>query len=346
MFKKESEVNNNMKKILLSLLVISSIATIGYLGTQAIFSDTETSVGNTFTTGTIDIAVDDENPWINSETFTLDDMKPSQIDYIEFVVENVGSNPANIWKELTFPTSCVNTPVSEPEAEAESAGAICDLQNVTNYDMTVEIYEGAELKWNQTIYSEEVTMAGAYAGGRVYLGMLPAGWTMEVTQSYHMPITVGNEYQGDSIDFDITLTAEQLTGTVYLENKEVNIPEANSYWIQHDDGIGGTLAYTVKDATFDFEFSGTGLSAGTTYYLIAYNDPWGSPAVTLGSGIAEGSGLVTITGDLNFGYDLTNQKIWLVTDAGYNESTNTVTGWFPSDYLFETGLMDYYDSSL
>lgn len=36
-----------MKKVLLSVLVISVVAGLGYLGTQAYFSDTEEVLGNT-----------------------------------------------------------------------------------------------------------------------------------------------------------------------------------------------------------------------------------------------------------------------------------------------------------
>ena len=46
------------KKIILSLSVIGVVAAIAVGGTIAYFSDTETSVGNTFTAGTIDISLD------------------------------------------------------------------------------------------------------------------------------------------------------------------------------------------------------------------------------------------------------------------------------------------------
>jgi predicted ribosomally synthesized peptide with SipW-like signal peptide len=45
-------------KILLSLSVIAAVAAIAIGGTVAYFSDTETSTGNTFTAGTLDLKVD------------------------------------------------------------------------------------------------------------------------------------------------------------------------------------------------------------------------------------------------------------------------------------------------
>src|SRR3989344_6998898 len=90
-----------MKKILLSLLVVAAVGAGMVYGTKAYFTDTEESKGNTFTTGTIDIAVDGQNPWDRELPYELEDMKPSQTDYIDFVVYNVGTNPVNLYKTLT-----------------------------------------------------------------------------------------------------------------------------------------------------------------------------------------------------------------------------------------------------
>ena len=88
-----------MMKIAKSLAMIAFVAAIGVYATSSFFSDTETSTNNTFTAGTIDISVDEENPWVNSWTNYLD--KPCQVSYMTFVIENIGENPANIWKRLT-----------------------------------------------------------------------------------------------------------------------------------------------------------------------------------------------------------------------------------------------------
>jgi len=47
-----------MKKILLSMLTISAVATLAFFGTKAYFSDSEVSAGNTFTAGAIDLKID------------------------------------------------------------------------------------------------------------------------------------------------------------------------------------------------------------------------------------------------------------------------------------------------
>ena len=47
-----------MKKILISLSIIGAVAALAVTGTRALFSDTETSAGNVFTAGSIDLKVD------------------------------------------------------------------------------------------------------------------------------------------------------------------------------------------------------------------------------------------------------------------------------------------------
>ena len=89
------------KKIILSLSVIGVVAAIAIGGTIAYFSDTETSVGNTFTAGTIDIGLDAKSGQA-VETVSGDlDLKPSQTGWTTSVITNTGTNPAEIWKSIS-----------------------------------------------------------------------------------------------------------------------------------------------------------------------------------------------------------------------------------------------------
>lgn len=92
-----------MKKILTSLVMIAAVGALTLGATGAFFSDTETSTNNTYAAGTIDISVDDENPWVNSWSNYLD--KPCQTNYMNFVIKNEGENPARIWKRLVNVTN-------------------------------------------------------------------------------------------------------------------------------------------------------------------------------------------------------------------------------------------------
>jgi len=83
-----------MKKIAISLGIIGVVGAIVIGGTIAYFSDTETSTGNTFSTGVIDIDINDQNPWTKSWNIT--DMKPCETGYITFNINNPGKNPVNV----------------------------------------------------------------------------------------------------------------------------------------------------------------------------------------------------------------------------------------------------------
>ncbi|WGI17118.1 TasA family protein [Methanonatronarchaeum sp. AMET-Sl] len=151
------------KKALFSVLLIGLIGVAAGAGTFAYFSDTEMAEGNTLTAGTIDIAINDQNPWM--ESFIFDDMKPcKQVEYINSTIENVGTNPAKIFKMFlvtdyntgldyfTAPTcdNCEDSDVdcewwcgeqfsSEPEwtAEKELGERVDDIHNVTDYSLKI-----------------------------------------------------------------------------------------------------------------------------------------------------------------------------------------------------------------
>lgn len=346
-----------MKRIAISVLTITVVAIVGFAVTRAYFTDTEKSTGNTFSTGTIDIAVDGENPWSASGAYNLKDMKPSQTEYINFKIQNVGTNPVNVWKKLGNIINN-NEPVSEPECAAEGGTWTANdgpcagndpksnIQSVIEYDLSVELYNSSnELIWWQMIYDKNVTV-GQIKDTNIFLGMIPVDWYMEVVQSYHMRANTENWAQGDTMTFDITLTGEQLTGTAVLEDK-TGEPD---WMVKTATAEKGTLKYGVKDSKFDFSFTGIAPLNDTPYSLIVYHESWSAPSgsgwprsvTILGSDTSDGSGNVDISEAAELNGDLINAKIWLVKTGDL--SGNTISGWNPDDYLFDTGLIDYYDT--
>lgn len=334
-----------MRKILLSLLTIGLVSGSALGLTRAYFTDTETNTGNTFSTGTIDISVDNSNPWSRTNPYTLSDMKPSQVDYITFTVKNTGTNPANIFKKLTNVVTGQGVQSEEENAYERANGVRNDIDTVIDYDMNVELFDAQGTPaWHQMVYDKNVTISGI-KDKDMFLGMVPVGWSMKVTQSYHMKPDTANWAQGDTMGFDIGLTAEQLKGTALLYKKS-----GDPKWLIDFTGPMGTLTYGVKDKTFKYSFNATGLVAGTAYSLIHYVDPWpgnGTGSVGLiGSGTSDEAGVLSFSGDQEFGANLINAKIWLVPSGNYNPATKSLIGWNPTTYLFETGLIDYYDSDL
>jgi len=359
-----------MKKILISVSVIAAAAAVVIGATTAYFSDTETSTGNTFTAGVIDISVDGENPW--TKTYTLADMKPSQTDYINFTIENKGSgaNPVNVWKTINV-TKQETGAQSEPECTEQggcwdNTAKACDwhstgctgtdnnnIASVIDYDLSVEVFNADNAKiWWQTIYNKDVTVA-EINGQPIFLGMVPANGSMKVTQSYHMQGATTNWAQGDEMKFDIEIYGEQLKGELVLENK-TGEPD---WQIIGGDNMKGNLAYNVKGSKFDYSFTASGLEVGD-YQLIYYPDPWTSSkqVVLIGNVMAASGGSINVSDSVELGMDLPNSvsgfddnfpdgaKIWLVPTSSLS---GTTLSWTNTDkFLFETALITYDDTDL
>jgi len=133
------------KKILISLTVISMVAAIAIGGTIAYFSDTETSTGNTFTAGAIDLKIDNESYYFGPQGleyrddlsweldnltghlfFNYEDLKPG--DWGEDTVSiHVDNNDAWVCVDLYVTR---NDDMSSTEPELEEGDAQENPQNI------------------------------------------------------------------------------------------------------------------------------------------------------------------------------------------------------------------------
>src|SRR5690606_22695048 len=77
----------NFRKILLSAAIIAFVSSLAFAGTRAFFSDTETSTGNTFMAGAIDLQIDNSSYGFDWNDPTVED--PSGV---------WGPNDANSWE--------------------------------------------------------------------------------------------------------------------------------------------------------------------------------------------------------------------------------------------------------
>ena len=330
-----------MKKIIISLAVVGAVAAAVVVGTTAFFSDTETSTGNTFTAGTIDIT----SSFSQTEPFVFDDMKPSQVEYSNFTVNNVGTNPVNVWKKVdVIGTSGGLHPESEVGEDPQDT--INNIDTAITYDLSVKVKDASQqVVWEQTLYNMNKTIAEINGYG-TFLGMIPAGWSMNVTESYHMLASTTNWAQGDVMNFNVTLTGEQLTGTVVLEDKD-----SSNWRVKSETGPQVTFTYGVKDSTLKIgSLTGKTVVAGP-HSLITYPElfsapsgpGWNGTGVVLATVTTDGSGNITgfsqVTTDPG---TFTNMKVWLVPSSDLTGATfNT---WNGANYMFDTGLIDYYDS--
>lgn len=350
------------KKIVISLAVIAVAASAVIGGTVAYFSDIETAKGNTFSAGTIDIAIDGENPWTGH--YDMPDLKPGETGYINFNIQNVGQNPVNVSKHVGNFIENTGTE-SEPECNqgcwdngakacdwhsqgCTSPGEKNDVQTQIIYDLSVEVYNSNGVKiWWQSIYTdaEGKMLSAVYPDASTYvaLGMIPVGGHMKVTQSYHFSPNAGNEYQGDRLSFDMTIKGEQLPQgdggitSVALENKA----GAPNWDIIQGDNIEGTLSYKSQGPKFDYNFTGKVRTTGD-YKLIYVGTTNNYPcvgSVVLGTDSFTALTAKTISGQVDIGASITNGKIWLIPSSSY--VGGIMTSWPEADILFETGLITY-----
>ena len=138
-----------MRKILISLGMIVFVGGLVAGATGAFFSDTETSTGNTFAAGAIDLGIDNEsyyNGVLNNETtwgldfdidnekllFNFTDLKPG--DYGEDTISlHVTNNESWLCADVSLDSNDDAT-CTEPENDIE--GSACDPQTEPDQDPT------------------------------------------------------------------------------------------------------------------------------------------------------------------------------------------------------------------
>ncbi len=204
-----------MKKILISVMTVAVVAGLIGAGAFAYFNDTETSTGNTFSAGTIDISVNGQNPWTETFTSKLTNLKPCQKVWITTIVKNEGNNTLELWKHIEV-VKCtggisvypVSAPVCSSEPEYVEGGGPsyvekCDIDTVIDYSLTVG---GVEI-----IKQGEKTLKDVHCKWYKIATLLP-GASVTVEQDYHMKADTTNWAQGDTCEFNITYYAEQQGG--------------------------------------------------------------------------------------------------------------------------------------
>lgn len=200
-----------MRKILLSLITIVVVSAAVVTGTQALFSDTETSTGNTFAAGTLDLTVDSTTNGSNTVKFTVANMQPTDTQTGIYTLNNTGSLAGYLDLESISVTNNENTRL-EPEIQAgdltDDAGELQDLVDLKVFIDTNGngALDGAEAY----IYNGKAgSIAGSYglnqqinAGATTYLTVI-ADWPNQATD---------NQAMGDDMTLGMTFELAQTTG--------------------------------------------------------------------------------------------------------------------------------------
>lgn len=204
------------KKILISLAIIGVASAIAIGGTKAYFSDTETSQGNTLSAGTLNLTVDNEDPW-TSVPFQISDIKPGDSGTKKIKLKNIGSLPkpgGPPWTSKVFITfsNLIDDDVSctEPEdIEDTTCGADQEGELSANLQIRVRDYWDPNCQNNKR-FDETHTLAEWVSQGQTFLNDdMPSGDVNCIVIDWSVDPSVGNVIQTDKSTFDLSFKLEQ-----------------------------------------------------------------------------------------------------------------------------------------
>ena len=189
-----------MKKIILSLSVIAVAAAVVVGATTAFFSDTETSTGNTFTAGAIDLKIDN-SAWYNGELVRASTWEPKDLEEGDFLFNLSDLKPGD-WEEDTISLhvdnndawACVDVTLTQDDEVSlkepeEDLGDVADASDLFDGELAREL----QFMWwaddgdNVLEEGEEVINSGN-------LGWAPEGQTVTVP----LADSNWNIWEGDS----------------------------------------------------------------------------------------------------------------------------------------------------
>jgi len=277
-----------MKKILLSLLLISSVAILSLAASGAFFSDTERSTGNVFQAGAIDLKVDSEctyngAPSSQCGTWLLKDLEPTIDKFFNFIDIKPGdwgentislhvyNNDAWVCAEVSGLANLDNTQ-TEPESLVDTNGLVTgELQDAL--EMTI----WRDLDCDNILDSgESILVTGHPVNGvlPVYdsntgTGALPGNTTACLGVSWNLPPETGNEVQTDSLTGNISFYVEQArnNGEFVCTASEPSEPNGDG----NDEEENGVEEMTISlndyqaDPQYGYTHNYSGATVGFTY---------------------------------------------------------------------------------
>jgi predicted ribosomally synthesized peptide with SipW-like signal peptide len=185
---------------------MSMVLVLGLIGAGAFayFSDTETSTGNTFTAGTLDLKVGGENPNASPD-FTIggaSGVKPGDSGTITYALKNEGTLDGYL--DLSG-ISFTDTEGTNPESETGDTANPGELSS--NIYVTVKIgdvqqYAGL-LSGIAAAYDADVALASLAST------TLTIDWVVDKDNVAPLGADVGNDIQGDVVTVALTIELDQ-----------------------------------------------------------------------------------------------------------------------------------------
>lgn len=198
-----------MKKILLSLAIISAVSYFSFYLTRAYFTDKKISTGNKFTVGTLNLQVGD-NQSNQVESFSISDLGTGEIKGQKiWKIKNTGSLPGefllNIKNLLDNENGC-NTPEAQVDQTCSDPGTgEGDLGKIISLSLSINNI----LKITFPINSAGITQLENYWNQESNKYILTAGQESEIKLEWFSNQDYGNEIQSDSLSFDLDFNLQQ-----------------------------------------------------------------------------------------------------------------------------------------
>ena len=211
-----------MKRILISLMTIALVGALIGGGVYAYFSDVETSTGNVFTAGTLNLKVSDVDPLVAH--FEVEDTYGGASGEVDWLLKNDGSIAGSL--DITFSNiidaeNLVNEPeeadagedgtVAVPGTNGELAEVLALLIYIDVVDDDTYVAADDTLIWNDFVKGGTADLGAAqelsnYAMAANY----GSGDDKAVRIEWSIDSGVGNKIQSDSAGFDIEFELLQI----------------------------------------------------------------------------------------------------------------------------------------
>lgn len=213
-----------MKRILLSLSVIAAVAAVGIGATSALFSDSETAAGNTFSAGTLNLRVGEDDS--TTETISLSNLAPEdEGNAAEWLTSNTGSIAGDLSVEVSAITNDEEAPGPESETNVADPGDLGSLLTIALWmdvdkdgtwsagDYYLPSSSGVEVPYaTPGLPAAAFDIVDDYSGD-IWADVQSVAGTTDAGNfrvEYDFPSGVSdNDAQGDSAAFDITFSLEQ-----------------------------------------------------------------------------------------------------------------------------------------
>lgn len=191
------------KRAAIAVIVLAMVAVFSSGVIFALFDDTETSSGNSFTAGTLDLKVNTvDNP---TSTFTVSDVYPGASGSVSVTLTNSGTITGTLVASVI---SVSNEPGSTPEPEA-ALGTADAGELGANMILTIWIDtdgDGIQDGGEGVLFNSALNNANNVG---ITVGDLIGGASTQIGIGYSVPGTVGNVIQGDECTFSIQYVLTQ-----------------------------------------------------------------------------------------------------------------------------------------